>query len=57
MKPLYGDELDAAIPWNSKHDLSGVAGKPVRLHFVMQDADIFSLRTAKSDKQLQASAQ
>jgi hypothetical protein len=57
MKPLYGDELDAAISWNSKQDVSGVAGKPVRLHFVMQDADLFSLRTATTDKKLQANAQ
>ena len=56
MKPLYGDELDAPISWKSKRDVSGIAGKPVRLHFVMHDADIFSLRTAKSDEKLQASA-
>jgi hypothetical protein len=56
MKPLYGDELDAAISWKTKRDVSEVAGKPVRLHFVMQDADLFSFRTMKSDKKLQASA-
>ena len=56
MKPLYGDELDAAISWNSKKGVSGVAGKPVRLHFVMSDADIFCLRTAKANEKLQASA-
>jgi hypothetical protein len=57
MKPLYGDELDAAISWKSKQDISGVTGKPVRLHFVMQDADLFSLRAANTDKKLQANAQ
>jgi hypothetical protein len=56
MKPLYGDELDAAISWKSKKDVSGIAGKPVRLHFVMRDADIYSIRTAKTDEKLQASA-
>jgi hypothetical protein len=56
MKPLYGDELDAAISWKSKKDVSSIAGKPVRLHFVMRDADIYSIRTAKTDGKLQASA-
>jgi hypothetical protein len=56
MKPLYGDELDAAISWKSKQNVSGIAGKPVRLHFAMRDADIFSIRTAKTDEKLQVSA-
>ena len=56
MKPLYGDELDAAISWKSKQDVSGIAGKPVRLHFAMQDADIYSFRTTKTDEKLQANA-
>jgi hypothetical protein len=56
MKPLFGDELDAVIAWNSKHDVAGFAGKPVRLHFVLHDADLYSLRTAKTDEKLQASA-
>src|SRR4051812_33378438 len=56
MKPLYGDELDATISWKSKQDVSSIAGQPIRLHFVMRDADIFSVRAAKSDKKLQASA-
>jgi hypothetical protein len=56
MKPLYGDELDAAISWKSKQDVSSIVGKPVRLHFVMQDADLYSLRTTKTNEKLQASA-
>ena len=56
MKPLFGDELDAPISWKSKKDVSSIAGKPVRLHFVMRDADIYSIRTAKTDEKLQASA-
>ena len=56
MKPLYGDELDASISWKSKQNLMDIVGKPVRLHFVMRDADIYSLRTAKTDEKLQVSA-
>ena len=44
MEPLYGDELDAVIAWKNGSDLSALAGKPARLRFVMQDADLFALR-------------
>ena len=57
MKPLFGDELDAAISWKTRPDVSDLAGKPVRLRFVMKDADLFSLRTSKTDNKLQASSQ
>ncbi len=55
MNSLYGDELDATVKWKSKHNLSELTGKPVRLHFVLHDADLFSLRTARSDDKKQAS--
>jgi hypothetical protein len=57
MKPVYGDELDAAISWQSRKDVADVAGKPVRLHIVMQDADLFSFRTTKTGEKLQASVE
>jgi hypothetical protein len=45
MNLLYGDELDATVIWKSKADLSQLVGQPVRLRFVLQDADLFSIRT------------
>jgi hypothetical protein len=54
MKPIYGDELDAAVAWKSKRVLPAAAGKPIRLHFVLRDADVFAFRTAKSTDKLQA---
>lgn len=45
MKPLFGDELDAAAEWTDGKDLSKLAGKAVRFRFVQKDADIFALRT------------
>lgn len=45
MEPLFGDELDRAISWKNGSDLSAIAGRPVRLRFVLRDADVFSLRT------------
>lgn len=45
MVPLFGDELDAVVQWNSGSDLSGLVGKPVRFRFILKDADLFALRT------------
>ncbi len=44
MDLLFGDELDAVVKWKSGQDISGLIGKPVRLRFVLKDADLFSLR-------------
>ena len=41
---IYGDELERVVAWNGGSDLNLVAGKPVRLHFVMRDADLYSIR-------------
>jgi hypothetical protein len=40
----YGDEVEFAVPWKAGASLEGLAGKPVRLRFVMKDADLYSLR-------------
>ncbi len=39
----YGDFIDKAMEWKSG-DLSAVAGRPVRLRFVMQECDLYSFR-------------
>jgi hypothetical protein len=49
MPPLYGDELDAVVRWKSGDDVSSLAGKPVRLRFVLSDADLFALRFRQED--------
>jgi hypothetical protein len=41
-----GNELDRVIHWKSGTDVSALAGKPVRLRFVLKDADVYSLRFA-----------
>jgi hypothetical protein len=41
---IVGDHLSRKVTWKTGADLSGLAGKPVRLRFVMKDADLFSLR-------------
>lgn len=41
---LIGNEIEREVRWKSGADLSKIAGQPVRLRFVFQDADIFALR-------------
>lgn len=43
-EPLYGDEIAGAVKWTGGPDLGALAGQPVRLRFVMMDADVYSLQ-------------
>ena len=44
MTPWFGDALDAPVAWKCGSDLSQLSGRPVRLWFVLRDADLFALR-------------
>ncbi len=44
---IIGDEISRTVVWQKGGDVSRVAGKPVRLRFVMNDADLYSLRFRK----------
>ena len=41
---LYGDSITQQVLWKNNSDVSSLAGKPVRLHLVLRDADVFSYR-------------
>jgi hypothetical protein len=41
---IYGDETERAVTWTGGPDVSKLAGQPVRLRFVMKDADLYSIR-------------
>jgi len=41
---IFGDALQRAVAWKSGPDVSRLAGRPVRLRFVMKDADLYSFR-------------
>jgi hypothetical protein len=41
---LRGDEIQQAVTWSAGDRLRRLAGKPVRLRFVLHDADLFSFR-------------
>ncbi len=45
-RPLQGDEIEAAVKWESDADLGALAGKPVRLCFELDGAELFSFRFA-----------
>jgi hypothetical protein len=40
----FGDRIDQVVAWKQGSDLSNLAGQPVRLRFVMKDADLYSIR-------------
>ena len=40
----FGDQLDRVVSWKQVADVSGLAGKPVRLKFELRDADLYSFR-------------
>jgi len=44
---IIGDQIDRTVTWKQNADVSHLAGRPVRLRFVMSDADLYSLRFAK----------
>jgi hypothetical protein len=41
---IFGDSLERVVSWKEGGDLAAIAGKPVRLRFVMKDADVFSFQ-------------
>ena len=42
--PIYGDSIDEVVEWEGGSDVGALSGKPVRLRFRLQDADIYSFR-------------
>jgi hypothetical protein len=40
---LYGDEIERKVTWAGHRDVRQLAGRPIRLRFAMQDADLYSI--------------
>ena len=40
----FGDELEREIRWKGGPDVGKLAGRPLRLRFVLRDADLFAFR-------------
>jgi len=47
---LFGDTIDRIVSWKSAAKLSSFAGRPVRIRFVVKDADVYSFQFRAKDK-------
>lgn len=43
-REMIGNEIEKAVSWKGDPDLEKIMDRPVRLRFVMKDADLYSLR-------------
>lgn len=43
-KEIFGDEISRIVRWNIGPDVGALAGRHIRLRFVMKDADLYSYR-------------
>lgn len=41
---VIGDQIDRVVDWRGNSNVGTLAGQPMRLRFVMKDADLYSLR-------------
>ena len=41
---IFGDHLERVVHWKNGPDVGSLSGKPIRLRFVMKDADLYSIR-------------
>jgi len=46
---LIGNFLDRRVPWRGGRSIEELAGTPVRLRFVLKDADLYALQFRKTD--------
>lgn len=41
---IWGDDLARTVKWGETTDVSALAGRPVRLRFLLKDADLYSMQ-------------
>ena len=41
---IIGDRIEDMVSWKASADLSELAGKPLRLRFVLRDADLYAIQ-------------
>ena len=44
---MRGNALDKVVTWQGKADVSGIAGQPVRLRFVMRSMKLYAFQFAE----------
>ncbi len=45
---MFGDTVDREVTWQQGADVAALAGRPVRLRFVLRDADLFAFQFSGS---------
>ena len=43
-REIFGDEIGRTVEWQRNPDLKALAGHPIRLRFVLQEADLYSFQ-------------
>ena len=43
-RELFGDSVEQEVSWDGGPDVSAIQGRPVRLRFVMKEADLYSFQ-------------
>jgi hypothetical protein len=43
-REVLGDDLERRVVFNGSPDISRLAGLPIRLRFLLKDADLFAFR-------------
>ena len=46
-RELAGDEIARTVTWKTVSDLSQISGQPVRLRFVIKDADLYAFQFSR----------
>ena len=41
---IFGDRIEQVVKWKGGSDVSKLVGKPIRIRFVLKDADLYSIR-------------
>jgi len=44
--PVVGDDIEYTVSWNGSSDVGELTDRPIRLRFVLQEADLYALRFA-----------
>ena len=52
---VYGDEIERVVAWKRGADVGPLVGRPVRVRFVMKEADLFSVRFRQGGRRSNAS--
>ena len=42
--PVFGDAIERTVIWKNGSDVSKLAGRKIRLRFVLNDADLYSFQ-------------